>query len=94
MSASADVTDVTDVICIVQQMLKIIPTEETQLINDLTTFKDALWNQAPEVRSTHYWIPLTSILNNNVQGLDQPWKIDIAKIFNIGKTGVERLSNN
>jgi len=85
---SADVGDV------MKQMLQIIPTEETQLINDLTTFKEALWNQAPELRSSHFWIPMTSILQRNIDCVDQPWKIEVVKIFNAGKAESERLFNN
>jgi len=84
---SADVTDV------IEQMLKVIPNEETQLINDLTTFKDALWNQAPEVRCTDFWKPMTSIMQRNIDSFDQPWKIEVLKIFNAGKAESERLFN-
>jgi hypothetical protein len=72
-------------------MLQIIPTEETQLINDLTTFQEALWNQAPEVRSADFWKPMTSILQRNIGCIDEPWKTEILKLFNDGKAEVERL---
>jgi hypothetical protein len=85
---SADVSDV------MKQMLEIIPTEETQLINDLTTFKEALWNQAPELRCTDFWIPMTSILQRNIEYIDEPWKIEVLKIFNAGKAESERLFKN
>jgi len=86
--ASADVTDV------MKQMLQVIPTEETQLISDLKTFNEALWNQAPEVRCTDFWKPMTSILQRNIECIDQPWKIEVLKIFNAGKAESERLFNN
>jgi hypothetical protein len=85
---SADVTDV------IKEMLQIIPTDETQLISDLTTFNEALWNQAPELRCTDFWIPMTSILQRNIECVDQPWKIEVLKIFNAGKAESERLFNN
>jgi len=82
---SADVGDVID------KMLQNIPAEETQLITDLKTFNEALWNQAPELRSSHFWIPMTSILQRNIECVDQPWKIELTKIFNAGKAESEKL---
>ena len=87
MSASV----ITDVVEIIEKMLEIIPSEEKQLINDLQIYNSTLWNKAPEVRCRDCWIPLTSILRNNDQAGDQPWKTEIIKLFNDGKTEVERL---
>ena len=95
MSASVS----TDVIEVINKMLVFIPTEETQLINDLTTFKDALWNQAPELRCKDFWTPMTSILQRNIEcvdepwkvEVDEPWKVEVLKLFNAGKAEVERL---
>lgn len=84
---SADVGDV------MKQMLQVIPTDETQLINDLTIFKEALWNQAPEVRGSHFWKPMTSILQRNIECIDEPWKVEVLKLFNSGKAESERLFN-
>ena len=84
-SVSADVTDV------IKKMLNFIPIEETQLINDLKIFEETLWNQAPELRCTYFWIPMTSILQRNIECVDQPWKIELTKIFNAGKAESERL---
>jgi hypothetical protein len=87
MSASV----ITDVIEVIKKMMEFIPTEETQLINDLKIFKEALWNQAPELRCTHFWIPMTSILQRNIECIDEPWKTEIVKLFNDGKAEIERL---
>ena len=87
MSASVS----TDVIEVINKMMVFIPTEETQLINDLTTFKDALWNQAPELRCKDFWTPMTSILQRNIECVDEPWKVEVLKLFNAGKAEVERL---
>ena len=87
MSASVS----TDVIEVINKMMVFIPTEETQLINDLTTFKDALWNQAPELRCKDFWTPMTSILQRNIECVDEPWKVEMLKLFNAGKAEVERL---
>lgn len=87
MSASVS----TDVIEVINKMLVFIPTEETQLINDLTIFKDALWNQAPELICKDFWIPITSILQRNIECVNEPWKIEVLKLFNDGKAEVERL---
>jgi hypothetical protein len=71
------------VVDFIPRMLKIIPKEEFELINDLNQYRNSLWNQAPEVtRSAHCWNPLQSILTNHIKRIDDEWKIELVKIFN------------
>lgn len=68
---------------VIKELLTIIPEKEELLITELKNFNDSLWNKAPELlTSSQLWIPLENILNNNIQNIDEEWKIKLVKIFN------------
>jgi hypothetical protein len=72
--------DVTDVI---EKILEIIPSTETVLIDQLTKYKDSLWNKAPEVLcARECWVPLMEILNKNVPRINTDWKVKLVNIIN------------
>jgi hypothetical protein len=71
------------VIDFIPELLKIIPNEETELINELRQYRDSLWNKAPEItRSCICWEPLQNILTFYVKEIDTDWKRKIVKMFN------------
>jgi hypothetical protein len=71
--------DVTDVI---SQMLLVIPDVEVELIQELTAYKNSLWNIAPEALSdARYWIPVRNILINHIPDIDAVWKRKLQNIF-------------
>lgn len=77
MSGPRSVVDVMD------KFLQIIPDTETHLIGAIIDYKKSLWNQAPEALTTdHCWIPLQTILIQNVGEIDNEWKKDLLRIFN------------
>jgi hypothetical protein len=79
MQKYQDARYVTD--CI-KQILRVIPQTETKLINEIKTYYDSLWNQAPDVLQTSYcWTPLQTILNNNISYFDEEWKCEVLNIF-------------
>jgi hypothetical protein len=68
---------------IIKELLSVIPEKEEKLINELKKYNDSLWNQSPEsLISGHLWILLENILNNNIQNIDEAWKVKLVKIFN------------
>jgi len=72
-----------NVVTIIDQLLKYIPDDEYDLINEITDYGSSLWNQAPEALYTKdCWIPLMNILSKNIRHIDQDWKISLVKIVN------------
>jgi len=71
------------VVTVINRLLTIIPSSETNLINELREYKDPLWNQAPELLSSaDFWKPVVNILNKNITQFDEPWKTKVLNIFN------------
>ena len=70
-----------DVYAICDQIMKIVPDNERDLLFDLGKFYDSLWNQAPELRmSVMFWKPFGNILNKHIQTFDEEWQ---KKVFNV-----------
>lgn len=71
------------IVTVIDRLLTIIPVSETTLINELTSYKDQLWNQAPELLSSaQFWIPVGQILVRNIPVFDEPWKKEVLNVFN------------
>lgn len=71
------------VVDVMNEILKLVPEDETTLITDITKYKETLWNQSPEALKTEYcWMPLQNIMNRNIKNIDTEWKRDLLKIFN------------
>jgi len=71
------------VVTVINRLLTIIPESETVLRDELTKYKDPLWNQAPELLSSaQFWIPVGQILNANITLFDEPWKKEVLNVFN------------
>lgn len=71
------------VVTVINSLLTIIPLSETSLRDELTNYKDPLWNQAPELLSgAQFWIPVGQILERNITEFDEPWKTTVLNIFN------------
>lgn len=71
------------VITVINRLLTIIPLSETSLRDELTKYKDPLWNQAPELLSgAQFWIPVGQILERNITEFDEPWKTTVLNVFN------------
>lgn len=80
-------TSARDVGNIVPILLKIIPKDQIELIEELTEYVNNLWNKAPEIRrSTECWYPLGNILSRHVVILDTEWKNALFNEF-MGITG-------
>lgn len=77
MSNPRSVVDVMD------KFLQIIPDKETRLRTAIADYKKSLWNQAPEALATdHCWVPLQTILIENVGEINNEWKQELLRIFN------------
>ena len=71
------------VIDFIPELLKVIPSEEIQLIDKLTQYMDSLWNKAPEITtSAECWKPLQNILTIHVREIDTEWKRKMVRMFN------------
>jgi hypothetical protein len=72
-----------DVYIVSEEIMKIVPDTEVELLYQLRKFNDTLWNQAPELRmSSRYWNPLVNILEKNITSFDLEWQKKVLKIFN------------
>lgn len=71
------------VVSVICQLIKEIPENETELIQDLKNYTDGLWNIAPELLETSiYWRPLETILKKHIKTIDTDWKRALVKIHN------------
>jgi hypothetical protein len=72
-----------DVYDICDQILKLIPDTEEELIYQLMQFRETLWNQAPELRkSAIFWKPFGNVLEKNITSFDQDWQKKVLKLYN------------
>ena len=56
---------------IIDKILRYIPITEAELRGEILTYKNSLWNKAPELlRTGECWAPLQIILNKNIQEID------------------------
>jgi hypothetical protein len=68
---------------IIPELLAIIPNTEGKLISSIKSYRDSLWNKAPEIlQSKEGWVPLAMILHQHVGVIDDDWKIKLQKVFN------------
>lgn len=67
----------------IPQLLKIIPDEEIELIQELNKYRNSLCNKAPEItRGYECWVPLQNILVLYVNQIDTDWKRKMVRMFN------------
>jgi hypothetical protein len=72
--------NVCDVLTII---MKFIPENETNLIDNLNKFSESLWNQAPESLKGYYcWAQLVTILNRDIPNISEDWQIKIKEVIN------------
>jgi hypothetical protein len=68
---------------VIDQMLEVIPDEESVLRTDIINYGQSLWNVAPEMLSKgEYFIGVQRILTTSIGPIDKPWKREVQKIFN------------
>lgn len=78
-----DIKHPRSVVAIINKLLEVIPSTETELVKAITDYRDSLWNIAPELLSDgYYWKPLARILGTYVNSLNEPWQQQLQKIFN------------
>lgn len=71
---------VIDIIC---NLLEVIPKDELKLITEIENYKNTLWNKSPEaLKHSYCWVPLTTIMENNISFIDTDWKKQLIAIFN------------
>jgi hypothetical protein len=71
------------VIVVIHQLLRVIPDNEKDLIQDLNDYAGGLFNIAPELLVTStYWLPLGKILQKHIKTIDTDWKETLVKIHN------------
>jgi hypothetical protein len=71
------------VVAVIFQLIKEIPENERDLIQDLKNYADGLWNIAPELlECSTYWNPLENILKKHIEAIDTEWKKTLVKIHN------------
>ena len=64
-------------------IMKIIPTNEVELIKDLNNYDKSLFNKAPEVRrGADCWIPFINILDLHIPNIVDEWHIKIRDVLN------------
>lgn len=72
-----------DVYEICEEILKLVPDTETELLYDLMAFRDTLWNKAPEIRKgPDLWRHFGYIMNQHIRSTDETWQKNLIRIFN------------
>jgi len=72
-----------DVADICKKILDIVPDSEIELLYQVRTLYESLWNKAPEIRKGHLlWKYLGNILNKNIDSVEKEWQQKIVKLFN------------
>jgi hypothetical protein len=75
MASSVDVT--------IDEILLLLPPEQTALITAITTLKSELWNQSPEALKMDYcWGRLYNVLVKNTPSSDEQWVKDLVQLYN------------
>lgn len=71
-----------NVLFVIDQIIKCIPENEVNLINEIKQYSDSLWNQSPEALKTKYcWTPFINILNGHIPILSENWHFTIKNIL-------------
>ena len=67
---------------VLEKVLKVIPSNELELINEFNLFKKSLHNKAPEMRRGPYcWQPFLNILNFYIPNKEEEWHFKIKDIL-------------
>jgi hypothetical protein len=75
MSSSVDTT--------IDELLLLLPPEETVLKTAITKLKSEIWNQSPEALKTDYcWGRLYNVLVKNAPSSDEEWLKDLVQHYN------------
>ena len=67
----------------IDEILLLLPPEQTVLITAIKNMRSELWNQAPEALMTDYcWGRLYNVLVNNTPNSDEQWVKDLVQLYN------------
>lgn len=67
---------------IIDQMFQIIPINETKLIEELEKYIHGIWNKSPEQLNGECWVHISLILNKHIIHINEPWKVELQRLFN------------
>ena len=78
--------DSRSVVMVIEDILKIVPLDQVELINEINIYKKSLWNKAPETLLIgETWIPFIMILNKFIPDIRENWQIEIHQFLNNSK---------
>jgi len=73
--------------CLVRVLLEVIPSDKTELREDLRKKCDSWFNIAPELgMNDEYWIPIKYILEEHITSFEEEWQKKVLLLYNSGGT--------
>ena len=70
---------------LIDLLLDVIPSEQSELREALTKLKYGWFNVAPELRmNDEYWIPVKYILGAHIDSFEEEWQQKVLKLYNSG----------
>lgn len=70
---------------LIKILLEVIPEDQEDLREELTTLAGGWWNIAPEAQlHDAYWNPVKWVLEKHIRSMDTYWKLRVRNIYNSG----------
>ena len=70
---------------LIDLLLDVIPSDQTELREQLTKLKDGWFNIAPELRmNDEYWNPVKYVLGAHIDSFEEEWQQKILRLYNSG----------
>jgi hypothetical protein len=70
---------------LIDLLLDVIPSDQTELREALTKLKDSWFNIAPELRmNDEYWNPVKYILGAYIDSFEEEWQQKVLQLYNNG----------
>jgi len=70
---------------LIDLLLDVIPSDQTELREALTKLKDGWFNIAPELRmNDEYWNPVKYVLGAHIDSFEEEWQQKVLRLYNNG----------
>jgi len=70
---------------LISLLLDVIPSDQTELRQDLTELRNGWFNIAPELMANdEYWNPIKYVLGAHIDSFEEEWQQKVLRIYNSG----------
>jgi hypothetical protein len=70
---------------LISLLLDVIPSDQTELREQLTKLKDGWFNIAPELMmNDEYWNPIKYVLGAHIDSFEEEWQQKVLRLYNSG----------